>query len=253
MYLGQANTPTPLDAKHLGTFLWAMVGLIIATGILVLVFRLLMEGRPATQRKDIATDKTVIRSWLAVVLVSGLLLFAVGSLFIDDPSLWNLLMGGVIASAGTATAFYFASKAAEQTQQNLLNAAFSGATTAISLPDVKGQTVANARTIMQALKLTFVTPAGTAEDQTVTETQPPAGSAAKPGDTVNATVEPRPIKVPDVTKRTVADARKTIEGLKLVLATAPAGATDAQIVESTSPVAGTIVKPGDTVTATVTQ
>jgi hypothetical protein len=228
-----------------------MVGLILGTGILVLVFRLIMEGGPGTQRTDVHTDKTLIRSWLAVALVSGLLLFAVGSLFIDDTSLWNLMMGGVIASAGTATAFYFASKASEQTQQNLLNAAFGGTGAPISLPDIKGMTVGNARKILEALKLTFMVPVGTADDQIVTGTQPPPGFAAKPGDTVTGTVEPLPIKLPDVRNRSVADARTTIEGLKLVFKTDPPGAADNGNVANTNPAAGAVVKPGDTVTATI--
>jgi uncharacterized membrane protein len=187
MNLAQASTdtPSPLNAKYLGTSLLVTVVLILAVGGLVLAFRIVLARQ--RQQDEPTPDKTLIRSWLAVVLVSGLLLFAVASLFINDPSLWNLMMGGVIASAGTAIAFYFASKAAEQTQQNLLNAAFGGVGP-ITLPDIRGQTVANASKILEALKLALMTPPGTKDDQTVQDSSPPAGSAVKPGDTVTATV-----------------------------------------------------------------
>ena len=40
-----------------------------------------------------------------MALVSGLLIFSAASFFLDDTTLRSLLLGGVVSSAGTATAF----------------------------------------------------------------------------------------------------------------------------------------------------
>jgi beta-lactam-binding protein with PASTA domain len=218
----------------------------------------LLEGTLTQRRENSQTtpvDPTLIRSWLAIVLVSGLLLFGALSFTLDASELRNLLMGGVIASAGTATAFYFASKESENTQRNLLNAVF-GATTKV--PNVAGITVGDARRIMQAVGLTFETnPAAATDSQTVTDTQPTAGTPIQPGAEVAATVTPAstaaaaPIQVPDVIGKNVADARTTVEGLGLTFETNPAAATDSQTVTDTQPTAGTPIQPGAKVTAIV--
>jgi hypothetical protein len=175
-----------MDQSHLAAYLGWTVVLILGSGALVLLCRVILEGTPKTQRTG--ADKTLVRSWLAVALTGGLLLFAAGSFFIDDPTVRSLLMGGVVASAGTAVAFYFASKASEQTQQNLLSAAF-GNLVLLKVPDVRGRTVADARRIIEALPLKFVTNSAAAGDQgTVTDTIPPADGVARPGDTVMAMV-----------------------------------------------------------------
>jgi NhaP-type Na+/H+ and K+/H+ antiporter len=94
-----------LNQNQLGTVLGWIVLLILGSGLLVVIFRVAMEGTPKYQRKDTASDKTLIRSWLAVALAGGLLFFAAASFLIDDANLRNLLMGGVVASAGSAIAF----------------------------------------------------------------------------------------------------------------------------------------------------
>lgn len=130
-------------------------------------------------------DKTIIRSWLAVVLVAGLLLFATGSFFIANANLQSLLMGGVIASAGTAVAFYFSSKQSEQTQQNLLNASLGNQ---IVLPDLTAGTVGDAKKIALALQLTLVVPPGAPDGAAVTSTSPAPFSIIRPGATITLTV-----------------------------------------------------------------
>ncbi len=179
-----------LSEGQLGTVLSWIVSLILGSGLLVIIFRVTLEGTPKRQRQGTSSDRTLIRSWLAIALAGGLLFFAAISFLINDTSLRNLLMGGVVASAGSAIAFYFSSKTSEQTQQNLLSAAF-GNTGTINVPEVKGRTVADARTIIEAVQLNFATDPTTAADgQTVTGTKPPKGSSVKPGDTVVATIAP---------------------------------------------------------------
>ena len=190
MSLVSAAAVPALNQNQLGTVLGWMAVLFLGSGLLVVIFRLALEGTPTRQRKDTVSDRTLIRSWLAVALAGGLLFFAATSFLIGDANLRNLLMGGVVASAGSAIAFYFSSKASEQTQQNLLNAAFGGTVT-INVPDVKGRSVADARTIIEAVQLNFATDPTTAtDDQIVADTKPLTGTSVKPGDTVTATITP---------------------------------------------------------------
>jgi hypothetical protein len=65
---------------------------------------------------------SVIRSWIAIALVMGLLVFCAAAFLIDDTSLRSTLFGGLTTSAGAAVAFYFSTKAAEQAQVNPANA-----------------------------------------------------------------------------------------------------------------------------------
>jgi hypothetical protein len=175
-----------LDTKNIGWVLGAVVVLFLGSGIVVLLARWLLEGR-STGQEPSPGGKTLIRSWMSVVLVAGLLLFAATSFFVENADLQSLLMGGVLASTGTATAFYFASKASEETQKNLLNAAFKSPME-FELPELKGLSIGEARRVSRALKLTLEPdPAGAPDAAPVTDTKPAAGSAVKPGDTVTAT------------------------------------------------------------------
>jgi hypothetical protein len=65
----------------------------------------------------------VIRSWIAISLVMGLPVFCATAFLINDASLRSTLYGGLIASVGAAIAFYFSSKAADQSRADVLNAA----------------------------------------------------------------------------------------------------------------------------------
>jgi hypothetical protein len=52
---------------------------------------------------------SVIRSWIAVSLVMGLLVFCAAALAFGDSSLQSTLFGGLTTSVGAAVAFYFSS------------------------------------------------------------------------------------------------------------------------------------------------
>ncbi len=171
---------------HAPLYLGGMAALILLIGMLILWIRFAL-GKDAAGRSSVNADKTMIRSWLAVALVAGLLLFATGSFFIANANLQSLLMGGVIASAGTAVAFYFSSKSSEQTQQNLLHAALGSQ---IILPDLTTGTVGDAQKIANALQLTLaISPTGAAAAAAVSSTSPPAGSMVRPGTTVAVTAQ----------------------------------------------------------------
>jgi hypothetical protein len=118
-----SSTPTPTPTvigtppAHADLILWLVVGGIIAAGLVVILGRSLIksgQGGPAD---------SVIRSWIAVSLVIGLLIFCATTLLGNDTSLQSILFGGLIASTGAAIAFYFSSQAADKARADILNAA----------------------------------------------------------------------------------------------------------------------------------
>ena len=72
------------------------------------------------------TDGDFIRSWTAIILVIGLITFCAFAFAVDDTTLRSTLIGGLIASVGSAIAFYFSSKAADKARQDVANAATFG-------------------------------------------------------------------------------------------------------------------------------
>ncbi len=81
---------------------------------------------PAAAPPDQSTsqpDGDFIRSWIAVVLVIGLVFFCAFAFSLNDQSLQSTLIGGLIASVGSAIAFYFSSKASDKARQDVANAA----------------------------------------------------------------------------------------------------------------------------------
>src|SRR5262249_35610491 len=91
-------------------------------GVLVLRSRPRTADGPATE-----SSGSVIRSWIAVSLVLGLVVFCAAAFLVDDASLRSTLFGGLIASVGAAVAFYFSSGTADQARSDVLNAALAGA------------------------------------------------------------------------------------------------------------------------------
>lgn len=114
-------TPTPTvtgtPTANATLILWLIVGGIIVAGIVVIAGRYFLKsgrGGPA---------ESVIRSWIAMSLVIGLLVFCAAALLGNETSLQSSLFGGLIASTGAAIAFYFSSKGADQARADILNAA----------------------------------------------------------------------------------------------------------------------------------
>jgi hypothetical protein len=56
------------------------------------------------------------------------LLFSAISFAIDDTTLRSTLIGGLVANAGAAVAFYFASKSSDQARRDILNASVPSVT-----------------------------------------------------------------------------------------------------------------------------
>jgi hypothetical protein len=97
-----------------------VVGGMIVAGIVVLVSRSVVgSGANANE------PGSVVRSWIAISLVMGLLVFCAAAFLVEETSLRSTLFGGLIASVSAAVAFYFSSKSADQARSDILKAAIA--------------------------------------------------------------------------------------------------------------------------------
>jgi hypothetical protein len=97
-----------------------VVGMLLAGGV-VIVGRAFVGG--STESAESGGGGSVIRSWIAISLVMGLLVFCAAAFLVEDSSLRSTLFGGLIASVSAAVAFYFSSKSADQARTDILKAA----------------------------------------------------------------------------------------------------------------------------------
>jgi hypothetical protein len=124
-----ASGASTLTFSQLLTVLGIVAGAILIAGLVVMWSRALTKDAGGS-------EQSIVRSWLALTLVIGLVLFCAVSLFLSDTNLRSVLIGGLAASTGTAIAFYFSSKASDQARQDILNATFGTE----AVPDLKGCT-----------------------------------------------------------------------------------------------------------------
>ncbi len=106
------------NSQGIWLFLIISLGVLLA-GIIVIV------GRNKLEKGQPNQPASLIRSWIAISLVLGLLFFCAAAFLITDKTLRSTLFGGLIASVGAAVAFYFSSKTADQTRSDILNAAIA--------------------------------------------------------------------------------------------------------------------------------
>ncbi|MGO9961939.1 MAG: hypothetical protein ACLPUG_00735 [Acidimicrobiales bacterium] len=139
-------------------------------------------------------DSTLLRSWIAISLVAGLLVFCAVAFAVNDESLRSTLFGGLVTSVGAAIAFYFSSKSADQARQDLLKAGV-GTT---SVPDLVGTpphrlTLADARAAIAPTQLVLVVDdPTTVPDALVVSQSPPAHTQMINGSNVSVSTEPPP-------------------------------------------------------------
>jgi hypothetical protein len=165
-----------------------------------------------------APDRTFMRSWLAISLVGGLLIFTAVSFQLDDTTLRSSLIGGVIASAGAAAAFYFASKSADQARQDILNAAFPTTTT----PSLVGKTRSEVNAALAGTPLFLDASPTIADPGWAAVSQDPQPNQQTPtGSRVHVVFAGN---VPDLKTRTFTDAQNILNGVNLVLAASPSNA-----------------------------
>ncbi|ALE92411.1 hypothetical protein AOC05_08915 [Arthrobacter alpinus] len=165
------------DALSGPTLLWALV--IVAVVVLIVSIFVLWARLGATKAAHASSD-SMIRSWVAAILVVGLLLLTVLSFGLRDSTLRSALVGGITASVGVAIAFYFSAKSADAARQDVLKAA---AGTAL-VPDLVGCTWEEANTKLgtTVFKLAAATPSHTSSESRRKElkeaNQRPAGTVA---------------------------------------------------------------------------
>lgn len=196
-------TPTSTPVTHLTglTASWlvgATIVLVILAGIVVLASRGILEGRSggpkraaedksvgaATSDRGRLSDRTIIRSWLAISLASGLLLFAAASFALDDTTLRSSLIGGVVATSGAAAAFYFASKSADQARSDILQASLPR----IVMPNLRGKSFADIQALIASTPLQLLVPDPPPPAAASCLTQdPPASQVVPVNSTVNVT------------------------------------------------------------------
>lgn len=169
--------------------LLTMAAIIILAGLVVLLGRFILEVRPRTRRDnssgtpDVASS--LVRSWITISLVSGLLIFCAEALSLNDTALRSTLFGGLVSSVGAAVAFYFSSKNSDQVRQDIMSA-----TQSASVPDLRGKSVP------EALKLMASSPLRLDLDlddfntsRTIIEQSIPAGTLLRNGTVVKATLD----------------------------------------------------------------
>ena len=245
----------PLAAATLsGDMAWILalvVLFVVLAGLVVIAGRRGLEGPPPTadahsiaEAQAPGRESTLVRSWLAISLVGGLLIFVTLSFYIDDTTLRSTLVGGLVASASAAVAFYFASKASDQARRDILNAAL-GATT---VPDLMGKTIAEVNKALAATSLRGETdPPAPAADAQVVEQHPAAYQPATHGSAVQ-TVFAGP--VPALKDLTLDEARAELAKVGLRLTPTPESPASGSKVTDQDPGAGRAVPPTRKVRAT---
>jgi hypothetical protein len=159
-----------------------------------------------------------MRSWLALALVGGLLIFAAVSFQLDDTALRSSLLGGVIASAGATTAFYFASKSSDQARQDILNASFP----AVTAPSLVGKAKAEVNAALAGSPLYLDALPTTAPDTWTAVSQYPLANQQTPsGSRVEVTFAGN---VPGLNGLTRTAAEAALSAVNLTLAATPTDA-----------------------------
>lgn len=116
-----ASTTAPTTAPTISTSeFWVLMGLTVG-GVLLAGVIIIFARSGSASKGD--PSKSVIRSWIAMTLVFGLLIFCATAFVVGDSALRSTLFGGLVASVGAAVAFYFSSKTADQARSDVLNAA----------------------------------------------------------------------------------------------------------------------------------
>jgi hypothetical protein len=104
----------------IGQFL-AVVGIVVVG--MLLAGLVVIFGRKRLSTDGASDPGSLVRSWIAVSLVMGLLVFCAAALWISDTSIRSTMFGGLIASVGAAIAFYFSSQGADKARSDILQTA----------------------------------------------------------------------------------------------------------------------------------
>jgi hypothetical protein len=187
---------TEAAAKTVGTLSWnhallaaglLLVAALLAGGV-VLTGRKMFAGKGAAAGEPAgspgAPDGDFIRSWIAIILVLGLITFCAFAFAINDSSLRSTLIGGLIASVGSAVAFYFSTKSADKARQDVVAAAVGTDT----VPNLFGKTAQEAAEALGQTSLRLAVRDGAAAAGHVSEQFPAANADTPKGSAVQVTI-----------------------------------------------------------------
>lgn len=205
-FLAQSTPNTVLSPVSDWVVVVIIAAVIILSGLVVILGRSVLDGSKGKARSISSDDpgsssnasdtsttasdasNTLIRSWIAISLVSGLLICCAVAFSLSDETLGGTLFGGLVASTGSAIAFYFSSKTAEQARQDVITA--SQSTSRVAVPNLVGMSVSDAQAEMSKipLQLIITNPAAAAGAAVgVVSQTPPAGSNVLSGSQVMIT------------------------------------------------------------------
>ncbi len=242
MTAAQVTPVTHLESGAASLTLWLIVGFVLLGGVVAAFGRSLLEGSFKSRSGSVpdkggsgraTPDRTFMRSWLALALVGGLLIFAAVSFQLDDTALRSSLLGGVIASAGAATAFYFASKSSDQARQDILNASLP----TVTAPSLIGKTKAEVNSALAGAPLYLDALPTTAPDTWSAVSQDPQPNQQTPtGSRVHVTFAG---SVPDLNNLTRTAAETALSAVNLMLTATPTNAAPSSTAQADqTPAAG---------------
>jgi hypothetical protein len=182
-----AGSGTPLSWSQAMVLAALLAGLAIVAGLVVIFGRWAVGRASQAQDGTTGSDSDFIRSWIAITLVIGLISFGVFTFAINDAALRNTLIGGLIASVGSAIAFYFSSKSADRAQQAIASAAATGQAGTDLVPDLTGKTSAQAAQALGSTAFRLAERPAAQPGNVVTAQFPAANSYAPRGSSVEVT------------------------------------------------------------------
>jgi hypothetical protein len=180
---------TPLSWSQAMALAALLAGLAIAAGLVVIFGRWAARRGSRAQDGITGSDSDFIRSWIAITLVIGLISFGVFTFAINDAALRNTLIGGLIASVGSAIAFYFSSKSADRAQQAIASVAANGPTGTDLVPNLTGLTRAEVAQSLAATAFRLTERPASPPGDRVTTQSPAANSYAPRGSSVEVTFQ----------------------------------------------------------------
>lgn len=210
----------------------AVFSLLLVTGITIPVSRYYLEVRPAVEaargggggssgpggnapRSQVQADfsSTFLRSWVAMTLVGGLLLFVGMCFWLDDSALRNTAVGGLLSASAAAVAFYFAGKTAEDARKDKK---LSSAQPMVKVPKVMNFTPNEVEAVFSSIGL-FADkdyPGAFNPDCRVTGVKPEANSDVARGSMVKITFAG---PIPDLTSSDFEQAKKALTAARLII------------------------------------
>jgi len=172
-----STTTISVDASAIWLAVALLVGA-IGIGALIVIARYVYSSNNI--------DESFIRSWMAGLLVVGLLVFCAVLLTTPYDDLRNIVFGGLVASVASAVAYYFASKEADRARHDQISAVLG--TTMV--PDLAGISVKDARALLGGSNLRLIAPADADDDDLVAGQQPAAGEQAPSSSAITIQVQP---------------------------------------------------------------